>query len=234
MAIQTHKVWGLIIATGKSEKLSSGSDTAFIGLGDKPMLAYSLQAMESCEDIDGVVAVVPRERMEMVKSLSKLFGFNKLRKIVGGSGGRAALMQSGLKAMEDDITLVVVQKVSYPFVKPSTISETVRVAKRYGCAVAAGKVDGCLKISSRGNRVVKTQDAGGLWLAQSPQTYRRELLELVVRDLGEDDQDESEVLEKQDKEVRLVQSPQWNIKVATGDDLALAGTILHMDFDQRG
>jgi 2-C-methyl-D-erythritol 4-phosphate cytidylyltransferase len=232
MAIQAHKVWGLIIASGKSEQLTTETDTAFLSLGDKPMLAYSLQAMEDCDEIDGVAVVVPRERMEMCKSLSQLFGFTKLRKIVGSAGGRASVLQAGMKVLDDDVTLVVVQSVSFPFVRPSLISETVRVAKRYGCGVAAERLTGCVKTSARGSKVSDTLPAGGIWMAQSPQTFRREFMEPMLQQFREGVQDEAEALEKLGKEVRLVPGPKWNIKIAAAEDLSLAGALQRMELNR--
>ena len=59
-------IWGLVMAAGKAEQLSSEIETAFLYLNDRPVLAYSLEAFNQCPEIDGVVVVVSRERAESV------------------------------------------------------------------------------------------------------------------------------------------------------------------------
>ena len=87
-----QSVWGLVMAAGKAEQLSSEIETAFLYLNDRPVLAYSLEAFIQCPDIDGIVVVISRERAESVLAMVQLFGFAKVRKIVVGGARRAASM----------------------------------------------------------------------------------------------------------------------------------------------
>ncbi len=84
-----HKTWCMIIGAGKTEQLPSNeSEVAFLSLGDRPVIAHSLQVMEECDEIDGVIAVVSKENMNRVVPLKQMFGFSKLRKIVAGGPAR--------------------------------------------------------------------------------------------------------------------------------------------------
>lgn len=229
-----HKTWCIIIASGKSEQIAStGADVAFLGLGDKPVIAHSLQAMEECEDIDGVVVVVDKERMNRVVPLVQMFGFNKLRRIVAGTSARLTSLQAGMKVLDDDVTMVAVHEVSRPFVKPAVISESVRVAKRYGSAVVANQIMDVIKLVDKGSKVKETQDRRVAWAVQSPQTFRRELLEKAIEKNKGSIQEESEMLEAIKEEVRVVPSSMLNIKINSIDALSFAGVLERIELEQQ-
>ena len=89
-----QSIWGLVMATGKAEQISSEIETAFLYLNDRPVLAYSLAAFNQCPEIEGIVVVVSRERAESVLGMVKLFGFAKVKKIVVGGAKRARTTSS--------------------------------------------------------------------------------------------------------------------------------------------
>jgi 2-C-methyl-D-erythritol 4-phosphate cytidylyltransferase len=69
----------------------------------------------------------------------------------------------------------------------------------------------------------------GLWLAQTPQAARRELLEEALRaarEAGREGTDEAALLEAIGVRVRLVQGDPVNLKVTRAEDLALAEAYL--------
>ncbi len=234
-----HITWGIIIASGKTEQMSTEVDkevdTAFLSLGDKPLLAYSLLAMENCDDIDASIVVVKRERMEAVKSLSQMFGCMKLKRIVAGSSQRLSSVQQGLKNMDDDVTMVVLHEVSRPFVTAEMISDVVKAAKRYGCGISSYKLTESVKCVEKGSKVSETIKNGFCFIAQTPQAYKTEVLKkgldwavknktLIV--------EESFAMEGIKQEVRLVAGTRFNMKIDTIDDLALAGAVQKIETEK--
>lgn len=229
-----HKIWGIILASGKNEQIAStGADVAFLGLGDKPVIAHSLQAMEDCGDIDGVVVVVDKERMNNVVPLVQMFGFNKLRRIVAGTSARLTSLLAGMKELEDDVTMVSVHEVSRPFVKPAVISKSVRVAKRYGSAVVANQLTDVIKLVDKGSKVKGTQERRVAWAVQSPQTFRREILEKALEKNKGSIEEESEMIEAIKEEVRVVPSSKLNIKINSIDALSFAGVLERIELEQQ-
>ena len=132
--------WGLIMATGRSEQISSEIETAFLYLNDRPVLAYSLAAFTQCQDVDGIVVVVSKDRAESVLGMVHMFGFSKVKKIVVGPAKRPAAMANGLKHIAEDVEWVCVHDASRPMVTPGLISETVKSAKRNGASVIAEEI----------------------------------------------------------------------------------------------
>jgi len=222
-------IFGLIVAAGKSERMGPNVDKAFLSLGMRPVLAYSLLAFEQCPMIDGVVLVVRKDRLDSARGLVQMFGCAKVQKVLPGGPLRQASVMNGLAEMGDDVRIVAVHDGARPCVTPDLISETVKMAKRYGSGVAAVKITDTVKEVERGFTVVRTVDRTKLWAVQTPQTFRRELLldaYAHVTKKGLVVTDEASALELTDQEVHLVPASWSNIKITTPEDLALAATIL--------
>ena len=95
---------GIIVAGGKSERMGPKVDKAFLNLGSKPVLAYSLIAYEKCPDIDRIVLVVRKDRVEAAHGVAQMFGCSKLLRVVPGSARRQDSVANGLAALGDDTT----------------------------------------------------------------------------------------------------------------------------------
>ncbi len=171
-----HSTWGLVMATGKTEQISSEIETAFLYLNDRPVLAYSLAAFMQCPDIAGIVVVISRERAESVLGMVQLFGLSKVKKIVVGGAKRAASMAAGLEHVPEEIDYVCVHDASRPLVTPALISETAKAAHRHGAAVAAQELLDPVVAGPKGALEARRDGAGRLWAVISPQVYARAAL----------------------------------------------------------
>ena len=216
----THVTWGIIIASGKDQQLTSETGLAFLSLGDRPLISYCLQAYEDCPEIDGIVVVAQKDRLESVAGMAQMFGFSKLRKIAAGGTTRRTSLQNGLKVLDDDVTIVSVHDASRPCVSTVLVEETVKAAKRYGTGIAAAKMSEPVKEVIKGQKVASTLDHTRLWTLHSPLTFKREVLQKGLEQASAKNQtvdDESAAVEGIAKEVHLVPSSASNIKVEAAD-----------------
>jgi 2-C-methyl-D-erythritol 4-phosphate cytidylyltransferase len=221
--------FGVIVAAGKSERMGPNVDKAFLTLGTKPVLAYSLLAFEKCPDIDGVILVVRKDRLEAGRGLVQVFGCSKVKRVVAGGAQRQDSVRNGLSELSEDVRIVAVHDGARPCITPDLISETVKAAKRYGSGVAAVKITDTVKEVEKGFTVSRTIDRTKLWGVQTPQAFRKELLlkafeivkkkRLVVTD-------EASAVELTGEDVHLVASALSNVKITNPDDLALAAAFL--------
>jgi len=222
-------IFGIIVAAGKSERMGADVDKAFLSLGSKPVLAYSLMAFERCSMIDGVVLVVRKDRLDSARGMAHMFGFAKVRAIVAGGQTRQASVANGLAEMGEDVRIVAVHDGARPCITAEIVAETVKSAKRHGSGVAAIKITDTVKEVDRGFVVSRTVDRTKLWAVQTPQAFKVDLLsrayEWVARKRAVVT-DEASAVELLGEEVHLVPSSWSNIKVTTPDDLTLAATLL--------
>lgn len=164
------------MAAGKSERISTEIETAFLYLDDRPVLAYSLAAFMQCPEIEGIVVAVNRARAESVLGMVQMFGFSKVKKIVAVGSQRVAAMVASLAFIPEDSDLVCIHDASWPLVTSEMISQTVVTASRHGAAVAAVELPDAV-ISAKSNVFTGRLGSGErLWSVISPQTYPREAL----------------------------------------------------------
>jgi 2-C-methyl-D-erythritol 4-phosphate cytidylyltransferase len=221
--------YGIIVAGGKSERMGPSVDKAFLSLGNKPVLAYSLLAFEHCPLIDGVILVVRKDRLDGARSMVQMYGCNKVKKVVAGGAQRQVSVMNGLSAFDEEIRIVSIHDGARPCVSVDVIAETIQSAKRYGSGVAAVKVTDTIKSVDRGVTVDKTLDRSKLWAVQTPQTFKYDLLMNAYECVQKKKlsiTDDASAVELTKGDVRLVPSDQTNIKITTPGDLALAATLL--------
>jgi 2-C-methyl-D-erythritol 4-phosphate cytidylyltransferase len=222
-------IFGIIVAAGKSERMGADVDKAFLSLGTRPVLAYSLLAFEQCSMIDGVILVVRKDRLDSARGLAQVFGCDKVRKIVAGGPTRQSSVLAGLAELGDDVRIVAVHDGARPCVTPGLIDETIKSAKRQGSGVAAVKITDTVKEVDRGMVVARTVDRSKLWAVQTPQTFRVDLLASAYDFVTKKKlaiTDEASAVEAMGEAVHLVPASISNIKITTPEDLALATVIL--------
>ncbi len=227
----SNGVWGVIIACGKSEEISPEAETAFLHLGDRPVLIYSLLAFEECSDIDGVVLVARKDRVENIWGMASLFGCSKLKHIVAGTTQWTSSVQNGLKAIGDDASVVVIHESSRPCVDPSLISQTVKAAKRHGSGVAACLIDEPVKVAEKGLKASKSLPSGAVWAVQTPQAYKLKELSRAIESAKKKKMkydDESSVYGRAHKNVHIVPSSRKNMKIMEADDMFLISSLIRV------
>jgi 2-C-methyl-D-erythritol 4-phosphate cytidylyltransferase len=222
----------ILVAAGKSERMGSNTDKAFLSLGPRPVVAWSLLAFEQCSEIDHIILVVRKDQVLAAKSVGQMFGISKLRHIVAGGARRQDSVQNGMKEMDPETRVVIVHDAARPCVTSELIGETIKSAKRNGCGVAACRVWDTIKYIDRGTTVDHTVDRTKLWAVQTPQAFKVELLQRAYRAVEEQKvtvTDEAGAVELIGEPVRLVEWPRTNIKITTAEDLPLAAAVLKIN-----
>jgi len=222
---------GIIVAGGKGERMGPDVDKAFLSLGAKPVLVYSLMAFEKCPDVEEVILVVRKERIESARRAVQMFGCKKVVKIVAGGNQRQHSVAHGLAELNEGSEVVAVHDGARPCVMPSLISETIKSARQYGSGVAAVKITDTVKEVERGTTISQTIDRTKLWRVQTPQTFKVALLRKAFEMVAKKKikiTDEASSVELICDNVRLVQSSSSNIKITSPDDLVLAAALMRL------
>ena len=222
---------GIIVAGGKSERMGADIDKAFLSLGTKPVVLYSLFAFEKCSDIDEVILVVRKDRIEAARQAVRMFGCNKVKKIVAGGTLRQKSVINGMKEVDKEADIVVVHDGDRPCVSANLISQTVASAKQHGSGIAAVKITDTVKSVDKGMVISETIDRSKLWLVQTPQAFKINLLKKALTFIVKKKikvTDEASAVELVSKGVRLVAASFSNIKITTPDDLTFAAALMRL------
>jgi 2-C-methyl-D-erythritol 4-phosphate cytidylyltransferase len=218
----------IIVACGKEEEIASGTDTAFLTLGNGPMLARSLRTYQDSSSVDGIIVVVSKERVEAALQVVKRFGCTKVCGIVVGGVNRLSSLKTVYSKLPEPASTFIIQEASRPFVTHSVIDETVKAGKRYGCAIAAHRIPDSVKVATKGLKPEDTLERNSAWAAQTPQVFRSEVLEKIIDPKNKGVKivdDESEWISKP-AEVHMVEAGYRNMKIRSSDDLSVATALL--------
>lgn len=218
--------WAIVLGCGKEQEITAGVDVAFLALGSKPVLAHSLQALQQNDLIEGIVLAVKRERVDNALQIVRSYGLRKVKSLVAGTGTRLSNLKKAMEQVPEEATAVLVHEAARPFVQDEVITETVKAGKRYGAAVAAIRSTDSVKLAEKGQKVSKTLDRNTIWLAQSPQAFKRDVFEKMLKSGTKVIDDESALLEKTRQELHLVVSSEMNLKIRTGQDLERAAAFV--------
>ena len=217
----------IIVAAGKSERMGTGTDKAFLSLGNRPVVAWSLIAFEKCPDIDRIILVVRKEQQLAAKAVAKMFGISKLVAVVPGGNKRQESGQAGLAVCDVDTRFVVVHDGARPCVTPEVISEVVKLAKRVGAATVGRRMTDTVKRVEKGTLVSATEDREKLWAVQTPQAFNFRVLQNAYKSLGKNDvTDDCQAVELSGESVRIYENREPNFKITTVEDLQIASALL--------
>ena len=195
------------------------------------MVAYSLMAFEACPDIQQIVLVVRRERVDAARNMALMFGISKLREVVVGGTQRQHSVRNGLQVLAPEVRMVAIHDAARPLVTPALISETVKCARKHGTGVAGRRIVDTVKLVEKAPVVSRTVDRDQLWTVQTPQTFSLDLLRQAYARLEETREvvtDDAAALERIGVAVRLVEWAPVNLKVTVPEDLAVAAALLRI------
>jgi len=219
----------IIIACGKEEQITKGTDTAFLTLGSRPVLAHSLQTFQKASCINGIIVVVAKDRVDSALQVINRFGCTKVRGIVIGSMQRLTSIRTVLSKLPESVSTVLIHEASRPFISETVISACVRATKRYGSAIAAHRIPDAVKLAN-GLTVKKTLERHAVWQAQTPQGFKMDVLKKLVDIKNKNIKiidDESEWVKKPIQTHLIESGGEQNMKIRTAEDLLKATTIFH-------
>jgi 2-C-methyl-D-erythritol 4-phosphate cytidylyltransferase / 2-C-methyl-D-erythritol 2,4-cyclodiphosphate synthase len=219
------RVAAVVVAAGRGERLGA-PDKVVLQLAGRPMLAWSLRALEQAKSIGPVVVVAGSHTLEAIGSLVRDEGFAKVQAIVAGGERRQDSVGAGLEALPEGIEIVVIHDGARPLAEPELFDRCAAAATERGAAIAATPVADTLKRVMEGT-IRGTVDRTGLWAAQTPQAFRLESLRKAMTvSSGEIVTDEARLCEVAGLSVTVVPSSLENMKITHAEDIPMADAIL--------
>jgi len=222
----------VVVAAGRGDRLGGDLPKQFRPIAGVPLLLRALRPFLAHPDVADVIVVLPAEVAGAPPAwLADLLG-ERLRAVAGGAR-RMDSVEAGLGALPAAASVVLVHDGARPFPDPSVIAEVIAAARRGVAAIAAIPLADTVKESVNGGaaghaRVVRTVPREGLWRAQTPQGFPRELLDrayAAARTGGYEGTDCASLVERLGGEVLLIPDSVGNFKVTTANDLRLAEAV---------
>lgn len=207
-----------ILAAGSSVRL--GEDKVLADLGGQAVLAWSLASARASRAFDRIVVVAPQNTLERVRQALRKAGADA--EAVAGGATRTASSWAALDALSD-AEVVCLHDAARPFVPPSLFQRCVAVAREEGAAAAGLPVAETVRRTDDAGRSREEVERDGLWTAQTPQAFRRELLVRAREAAGERSfTDDAAAVAALGVVVRMIPGDRRNLKLTTLEDLAYA------------
>ena len=219
-------VWAVLAAAGRGERLGSDRPKAFARLGDRPLLAESLERLEGSEWINFVVIAAPPEWEEPAILLAEELGAGKVSSVVTGGASRSESVREALAEVADDAAVVLVHDAARPLLPDDVIERVLSpLSERWDGVVPGLPLSDTVK-RVEGDRVVETLPRGELVSVQTPQAFIASVLREALAGEVSGASDCASLVEARGGRVKVVEGDQRLLKVTSGEDLALVETWL--------
>ena len=220
---QNIKAGAIIVAAGTSQRME-GINKVFAPLLGKPLIFHTLKPFLQCPFIQQTILVLHRSMLERGARLLKEQGWQGIQVVAGGERRQDSVYE-GLKHL-GEVEWVIVHDGARPCLKIETLYEGMLSAQETGAATAAVPITDSVKAVNDQGVIVNTLERDTLRLAQTPQIFRRSLLEEALRHNLTTVADEAALVERLGVSVRTFPGSPTNIKVTTPADLPLAEWVL--------
>ncbi len=220
----------IILAGGSGTRM--GGDKQYLPLAGRPMLEWTVEAFTGSGLFSSVILALGPENLKKHGAAWARAGV----KTVPAGATRMASLKNAFRLVSPGAALVAVHDGARPFADKQLIKACLDRAGAAGAAVPAVPLkDTVKKIAAGGGAFEGTLDRAALVAVQTPQCYRRGVLEalLAAARPGVDYTDESQLLESLGVKVAAVPSSYRNIKVTTPEDLLIAEAFMKNEKNVR-
>jgi 2-C-methyl-D-erythritol 4-phosphate cytidylyltransferase len=217
----------VVPAAGNAVRME-GQDKILSLLGNWPVLAHTIRALESSSLIDEIVVVTRGDLIVTVGQLCRDYGFSKVKKVIVGGDSRTRSVLAGIMEVSKETEFIAIHDGARPLVTHQVIDAAILQAVDSGAAAPAVAVKDTVKRAA-GGIVEATLDRSGLFAVQTPQVFDADLI-LAALKKAEDDEavltDDCAAVERMGMTVTLTQGSYENLKITTPIDFILAQAIL--------
>ena len=170
------KTVAIIVAGGSGKRIEGNLPKQFLMLGDKPILAHTIEKFEKCDLVDEIILVVPEDHLDYCsQEIVERYSFDKIRRIICGGKERQDSVYIGLKACYDSTSIVSIHDGVRPFITPEIVTGSIKLCQQKKAVIVAVPAKDTIKRVECG-LVTATLDRRELWLVQTPQVFEYKLI----------------------------------------------------------
>ncbi|HKE62847.1 MAG TPA: 2-C-methyl-D-erythritol 4-phosphate cytidylyltransferase [Nitrospira sp.] len=220
----------VVPAAGRGLRMGGSVPKQFLAIGGLPLVVHSLRILQAAPSVDAIVLAVPQGDIDYCRAdIVKAHNFDKVTQVVAGGKERQDSVRLALAAVGNDADIVLVHDAVRPFLTVQMVEDVVKAARATGAAIIALPMRDTVK-EVRADRVIqRTVDRKTLWLAQTPQAFRKDWLQEAHRKAQAEGivaTDDAYLLEGMGRSVTVVEGSGENIKVTRPEDMIIGEAIL--------
>ena len=212
-------VYAILVCGGSGTRMGADRNKTLLPVGGVPACVRAGRTL--LKAVDGLVAVVRAGEEGLFRETFEHYHL-PVRAVVTGGDTRQQSVRRGLTALPEDCDAVLVHDGARALIDEDTVLRVIASVRDCGTGVAAIPVTDTVKRADESRNVQDTLDRSGLWLMQTPQGFRRELLVRAHEQAKDDRTDDAALVEALGEPVRLVMGSPRNIKLTTQEDRKMA------------
>lgn len=224
----TERVAAIVPAAGLGKRFGPGTNKPFRLLLDKPLIVWTLEALQNIDEIEEIIPVLKESDMELGVKVFESHNLTKITRIAPGGRERQDSVYHGLKLIDGKADIVLIHDGCRPLIDREIVLEAINNIKGFDGAIVAVPVKDTIKEAE--NSIVKqTIKREALWQVQTPQVFRySSIMKAYDKAMAEGfySTDDSALIEKLGGRVRIIMGSYDNIKVTTPEDIPIAEILL--------
>lgn len=230
------KVYAIILAGGKGNRLQNKTPKQFLTIGEKTILEHTVEKFNSNDYVDNIILVVnPKSRrLDLEEKILKRY--EKVIEITIGGRTRRESTYNGLKSIKDDDSLVLIHDAVRPFVSHDTINRCIKELKKHDAVYPAISSADTLIKASDDFFVEDIPMRKYMMRGQTPQGFKAEIIKRAHLLALEDSKVDKEVTNDCGLinrynlcRIKIVEGNRENVKITYPEDLRLVRSILGSD-----
>ncbi len=215
----------VIPAAGAGRRM--GAPKAMLELHGQPMLRHTIAPFLAEPRVRAVIVVL--DPAAAAAPPAWLAGLDARIRIVPGGAERGDSVRAGLRAVAEDVDVVLIHDAARPLVSGALVARALEAAAAGRSVVAAIPVTDTIHEVNEHGRVLSTPDRRRLWRAQTPQAFPRAVVTAAYDRAGLEGvaaTDDAALVARYGEPVHVIEGDATNIKITTPADLALAEVLL--------
>lgn len=202
----------------------------YLLLSGLPVLVRALRPFQDSPSINEIIIAIPEEDIEPVKkNILERYRLSKVNHVIAGGKERQDSIRNALACIDDETEIIVIHDGVRPLVTTDMIELVIDRAGKLGAVTTGIEVRDTVKRVDKTGKIEETLSRDGLWLTQTPQAFKREVIMAAYRAAYEEGfygTDDASLVEKAGIPVWMIPGDRENLKVTTQEDMILCELIL--------
>jgi 2-C-methyl-D-erythritol 4-phosphate cytidylyltransferase len=218
------RIIAIVTAAGSGSRFSSnrrGLPKQFQNLNGLPVIIHSLRVFQNSRLIEEVIISADPKYFDFLHRLSNKHKISKLTTLVEGGKTRFQSVKNAFFQTEGKKgDRILIHDAARPNIGRKPVEDLISASKKFGEVIPGIRISETVKREKSGI-VHQTVDRNNLWLVQTPQVFRHEVLLKAYQKAGRksDFTDESALVEFAGYKVRIIEGEKNNIKITTPDEI---------------
>ena len=225
----------VIIACGGNSSRMDGINKQLAEINGIPAVIRSMLAFNEIEEVTEIIAAARECDIPEIEQLAEKHGVTKFKCAVPGGDTRQRSVFNAFMQTDKATRYIAVHDGARPLVNPEHIRRCIRDASVFGGAILGIPVKDTLKVVN-GGLITDTPDRRSLYIAQTPQIFRRDLYVKGINFANDhelDFTDDCQLAEAVGVKVCVTPSDYRNIKITTREDIGIAEMFLKQTEEQQ-